>query len=133
MHLRLDWVRPSGVTLDRQQEHKGHMSKSDEDRLMSEFFSARRRERSEEMELLMQDRLEEHRPLHDKEFVGGSVLDSLNFAKHDQKAVPPTTPSGTITEAMLAKVTSKDSAKQLAKRADAAAKMLGGFGEGLHC
>ena len=52
----------------------------------------------------------------------------MNFAKHDEKAPPPKTPSGTVAEAMLAKVTSKEQAKQLAKKADAAAHILGGLG-----
>jgi len=42
--------------------------------------------------------------LGDKEFVGGGVLDSLNFAKQDERAPPPKTRSGTVTQAMLAKV-----------------------------
>ena len=70
-----DWVGPSGVASDRQQEHKQHMSKSEEDKLMSEFFQARRQERCEEKELLLQDRHNELDPLKDKEFVGGSVFD----------------------------------------------------------
>lgn len=53
---------------------------------------------------------------------------SLNFAKQDHNAAPPKTPSGTMTEAMLSKVTSKDNAQNLAKKADAAAKILGGLG-----
>ena len=52
------------------------MSKSDEDKLMSEFFQARRQERCEEKELLLHDRRDEQLdPLKDKEFVGGSVFD----------------------------------------------------------
>jgi hypothetical protein len=54
------------------------MTKNEEDKLMSDFFRARRQERSEENEML-QDQLEEQRQgvdrLVDKEFVGGGVLD----------------------------------------------------------
>jgi len=57
-----------------------------------------------------------------------SVFISLNFAKQDHNAAPPKTPSGTVTEAMLSKVTSKDNAQHLAKKADAAAKILTGLG-----
>ena len=109
------------------------MSKAEEDRLMQDFFGQRRLERSQENELL-QDQLEDLRSgvscLDNKEFVGGDVLDSLNFSKQDLNAPPPKTKSGTVAQAMLAKVTSKERAKQLADKAEAAARILGGLVEG---
>jgi len=40
----------------------------------------------------------------DKEFVGGGLLDSLNFAKQDEKYAAPKVKSGSIAQAMLSKV-----------------------------
>ena len=94
---------------------------------MEEFFTSRRRERAEENELL-QDQLDGLRAgvnsLDDKEFVGGALLDSLNFAKQDCNAPPPKTRSGSITQAMLEKLTSKEKAEKLAQNADVAAKVF---------
>lgn len=56
------------------------MTKNEEDKLMSDFFRARRQERCQENGLL-QEQLEEQRQgvdrLGDKEFVGGGVFDRL--------------------------------------------------------
>ena len=94
---------------------------------MEEFFTSRRRERAEENELL-QDQLDGLRAgvnnLDGKEFVGGALLDSLNFAKQDSNAPPPKTRSGSITQAMLEKLTSKEKAEKLAQNADVAAKVF---------
>jgi hypothetical protein len=110
-----------------QQENKQCMSKEEEQNLMEEFFTSRRRERAEENELL-QDQLDGLRAgvnnLDGKEFVGGALLDSLNFAKQDSNAPPPKTRSGSITQAMLEKLTSKEKAEKLAQNADVAAKVF---------
>lgn len=110
------------------------MSKAEENSLMTEFFKERRQEREEENELL-QDRLEDMRQgvdstLGDKEFLGGGLLDSLNFAKQDEKYAAPKVKSGSIAQAMLSKVTDEKKAKELADQADVAAQMLGGLFQG---
>jgi hypothetical protein len=40
----------------------------------------------------------------DKEFVGGGLLDSLNFTKQDENYAPPKVKSGSVAQAMLSKV-----------------------------
>jgi len=130
-HVPAGWK--IGFIFCRWQEHRRLMSKVEERKLMSDFFSERKHERAEENELL-QGRLENLRLgvnfLGDKEFVGGGVLDSLNFAKQDERAPPPKTRSGTVTQAMLAKVTSQKKAKELSDKADAAYEILGGLVQG---
>jgi hypothetical protein len=74
------------------------MSKTEAKDLMQEFFAQRRQERVQENELL-QDRLEDpqlfvEKSLENKEWMGGSFLDSVNFLKQDKNAPPPKTASG---------------------------------------
>jgi hypothetical protein len=105
------------------------MSKARADNLMAEFFAQRRQERAEEQELI-QDRLKELKfgidhHISSKEWVGGNLLNSVNFLKQDASAPPPKTKSGTITQNMFSKVTSKEKARELAQKADTAGAMLG--------
>jgi hypothetical protein len=118
-----------GFILCRKQESYYGMSKSKAKDLMQEFFSQRRQERAQEVELL-QDRLEDleysdNVVFHNKEWITGNVLDSVNFLKQDKNAPPPKTKSGTVAQAMLSKVTSKEQAKELAQHAETAGAMLG--------
>jgi len=80
------------------QECISGMSKTEAKDLMQEFFAQRRQERVQENELL-QDRLEDpqlfvEKSLENKEWMGGSFLDSVNFLKQDKNAPPPKTASG---------------------------------------
>lgn len=80
----------------------------------------------------MQDRLEDleysdNAVFNNKEWITGNVLDSVNFLKQDKNAPPPKTKSGTVAQAMLSKVTSKEQAKELAQHAETAGAMLGSY------
>lgn len=109
------------------------MSKQKADELMQDFFKSRRAEREQEQELL-QDQLDDLQDgvdnLEKNEYMAGSVLDSVNFLKHDESAAPPKTKSGTVTKAMLAKLTTPQNADLYEKKAEAAAKILGGLVHG---
>ena len=115
------------------QESKRGMSKEKADELMQDFFASRRKERSEEQEML-QESLEGLREgvdsLKRNEYMSGSVLDSVNFLKHDEAAPPPKTRSGTVTKAMLTAITTPDKAELYEKKAEAAAKIIGGLVHG---
>ena len=105
------------------------MSKAKAEDLMSEFFAERRQERAQENELL-QDRLEDAKSglessWEGREWMKNNFLDNLNFMKQDHNAPPPKTKSGTVTQAMLSRVTSKENAKKLAEQAETAGAMLG--------
>lgn len=117
----------------RKQESKRSMSKEKAAELMQDFFASRRAERAEEQGLLV-DHLDDMREgvddLGKKEFMSGSVLDSVNFLKQDEAAPPPKTRSGTVTKAMLAQLTTPDKAELYEKKAEAAAKILGGLVHG---
>jgi hypothetical protein len=122
-----------GFVFCRKQESKRGMSKDKADELMQDFFKNRRVERAEEQELL-QDKLDGLRDgvdeLGKNEYMSGNVLDSVNFLKQDASAPAPKTKSGTVTQAMLAKLTSPDQAELYEKKAEAAAKILGGLVHG---
>jgi len=122
-----------GFVFCRKQESKRGMSKDKADELMQDFFKQRRAERAEEQELL-QDKLEDLREgvddLRKNEYMSGNVLDSVNFLKQDPAVPPPKTKSGTVTQAMLAKLTTPDQAVLYEKKAEAAAKILGGLVHG---
>ena len=115
-----------GFIFCRKQEMKQHMSKDAENKLMTDFFSQRRQERSEENELLQHQiedlRVGVSRAIDNKEFISGSVLASLNFSRQDASVSPHTTQSDTVTQAMLAQVTNEERAKELADEAAAAAQ-----------
>ena len=79
---------------------------------------------------LMQDKLHDLKcgidpHLSSKEWVGGNVFDSLNALKQDRNAPPPKTRSGSITQAMLAKVTTQSKARELAEQVESAGALIG--------
>jgi len=90
-------------------------------------------ERLEEQDLL-QDQLDHLRhgvdDLDKKEFMAGSVLDSMNPLKQSEETPAPAKSSCTLTKAMLASIMSPGEADLAEKKADAAVKILGGLMHG---
>ena len=139
----------------KQENQRSGLSRAKADLLMSEFFEQRRHERAEEQvgcsleptsmlccadqqntdvavnaQELMQDKLHDLKcgidpHLSSKEWVGGNVFDSLNALKQDRNAPPPKTRSGSITQAMLAKVTTQSKARELAEQVESAGALIG--------
>ena len=139
----------------KQENQRSGLSRAKADLLMSEFFEQRRHERAEEQvgcsleptsmlccadqqntdvavnaQELMQDKLHDLKcgidpHLSSKEWVGGNVFDSLNVLKQDRNAPPPKTRSGSITQAMLAKVTTQSKARELAEQVESAGALIG--------
>ena len=122
-----------GFLFCRRQESRRGMSKEKADQLLNDFFSSRRAERLEEQDLL-QDQLDHLRhgvdDLDKKEFMAGSVLDSMNPLKQSEETPAPAKSSGTLTKAMLASIMSPGEADLAEKKADAAVKILGGLMHG---
>uniref|UniRef100_A0A7S0EEF0 PA domain-containing protein n=1 Tax=Hanusia phi TaxID=3032 RepID=A0A7S0EEF0_9CRYP len=116
------WV--VGVVVCIKQESKVGLSKNKAKELMSEFFEARKKERSQEGKLLKEKREKGEEVAIDKEFLDGSVLDSLNPLVQDERAAPPRSSSQAIAQAMLCKITSKQRASELAAKADEAASIF---------
>jgi len=119
-----------GFAVCEKQESKRSMSKEGADALMHQFFAQRRHERDQEKQLLCH-RLQDAQGAADsllasKEWVSDNVLDSVNFLKHEAGAEPPETASGSMTQAMMAALTSDEArARELANRVESAGLFLG--------
>lgn len=106
------------------------MSKVGVDVLMHQFFAQRRHEREQEKQLLCH-RLQDGQGAVDsllasKEWVSDNVLDSVNFLKHETGVEPPEIASGSMTQAMMAALTSDEGrARELANRLESAGLFLG--------